>query len=522
MLQSELLSVMKRKGELLPRYAKPTEENLEAARNLIETYKQHIGEKKKTLKTIVTELEGKGSQFRFIRGLSTLLDRKSTYSCDCKVDPIELRRKIFQAAQIYGLATTAAKRAEILSRIASESGLTVDQVEEAFYGDLDGELILREVASLSDTELLAEYNLSLTQTLLFNCTELSFSASGNWQRTFHALKKLGLIYDVTPENGYTVKIDGPASLFKLTRRYGVAIAKLLPIIVANNEWTLSAKVFWKYDNEIYNFKIDSKKHGALLKKPYMPVVSYDSEAEEKFASQFEALNSDWTLRREPEPVPAGKQVIIPDFSMERSGVKIYVEIMGFWTESYLLRKIEKLKQVGVKMLLLVNEALACEKLSVLEKYSQLNLIVYRNKIPWAQILRYLEIAFEDTKNREIEFLKTMPIKFTEDVLQFDEFAARVSVSVEAVKTVLTANPPDGYIAFQGGLVSKAKLAQINKLLEEHLPESGKMPLTEATKIIEDQGVTDTTSTLAALNYRINWQGISIHQAQVIKLDKKHA
>lgn len=134
----------------------------------------------------------------------------------------------------------------------------------------------------------------------------------------------------------------------------------------------------------------------------------------------------------------------------------------------------------------------------------------------------LEIAFENTKNREIEFLKTMPIKFTEDVLQFDEFAARVSVSVEAVKTVLTANPPDGYIAFQGGLVSKAKLAQINKLLEEHLPESGKMPLTEATKIIEDQGVTDTTSTLAALNYRINWQGISIHQAQVIKLDKKHA
>jgi predicted nuclease of restriction endonuclease-like RecB superfamily len=119
------------------------------------------------------------------------LDRKSTYSCDCKVDPIELRRKIFQAAQIYGLATTAAKRAEILRRIASESGLTVDQVEEAFYGDLDGELILREVASLSDTELLAEYNLSLTQTLLFNCTELSFSASGNWQRTFHALKKLG-------------------------------------------------------------------------------------------------------------------------------------------------------------------------------------------------------------------------------------------------------------------------------------------------------------------------------------------
>ncbi len=517
MLQSELLSVMKRKGELLPRYAKPTDENLEAARNLIETYKQHIGEKKKTLKTIVTELEGKGSQFRFIRGLSALLDRKSIFSCDCKVDPIELRRKIFQASQTYGLATTAAKRRQILGQVASKSGLTAAQVEEAFYGDLDGELVLREVASLSETELLAEYNLSLTQTLLFNCTELSFSASGNWQRTFFVLKKLGLIYDVTPENGLTVKIDGPASLFKLTRRYGVAIAKLLPVIVANTEWSLSAKVFWKYDNEICSFKIDSKKHGALLKRPYMPTVSYDSEAEEKFASQFDALSSGWTLRREPEPVPAGKQVIIPDFSMERGGIKIYVEMMGFWTEGYLLRKIEKLKQVNVKMLLLINEALACEKLAALEKYNQLNLIFYRTKIPWAQVLRYLEAAFEDTKQREIEFLQTLPIQFTEDVLQFDEFAARVGVSVAAVKTVLTANPPDRYVAFQGCLISKGKLAQISKQLDERLPESGKMPLTEATKIIEDQGVSDTTSTLAALNYRINWQGISIQQAQVIKL-----
>jgi predicted nuclease of restriction endonuclease-like RecB superfamily len=517
MLQSELLSVMKRKGELLPRYAKPTDENLQAARNLIDTYKRHIGEKKKTLKTIVTELEGKGAQFRFIRGLSALLDRKSTFSCDCKVDPIDLRRKIFQASQIDGPATTIAKRIQILSNVAAETGLTTTQIEEAFYGDLDGELVLQEVASLSETELLAEYNLSLTQTLLFNCTELVFSASGNWQRIFYTLKKLGLLYEVTQENGITVKIDGPASLFKLTRRYGMAIAKLLPVIVANEQWNLSAKVFWKYDNEICSFKLESKKHGALLKKPYMPTVVYDSEVEEKFAAQFKALSSAWTLRREPEPVIAGKQVIIPDFSMERGGVKIYVEIMGFWTESYLLRKVEKLKQINVKMLLLVNEALACEKLSALEKFRHFNLVVYKNKIPWAQILRYLEAEFEETKIREIEFLKTLPIKFTEDSIQFEEFAARVGISLAAVKTVLTENPPEGYTAFQSCLVSKAKLELINSQLEAQLPESGKMPLTQAIKIIEAQGVTDTTSTLAALNYRINWQGISIQQATVIKL-----
>ena len=519
MLQSTLLSVIKRKGELFLCYAKHSDENLQAARNLIETYKQHIGDKKKTLKNIITELESQGSQFRFVRGLSVLLDRKSTFSCDCKVDPVDLRRKIFLTSQSCGLATTTEKRKQLLTLVASESGLNISQIEEAFYGDLDGELILREVTNLSEAELIAEYNLSLTQSILFNCTELSFNASGNWQRTFFMLKKLGLIYEISPENGFTVKIDGPSSLFKLTRRYGVAIAKLLPFIVANDNWNLSAKVFWKYDNEICSFKIDSKRHGTILKRPWIPAVTYDSKAEENFASQFKALNSDWTLRREPEPISAGKQVIIPDFSIERSGVKIYVELMGFWTEDYLLRKIEKLKRVDAKMLLLINESLACEKLSALEEYNQLNLIFYRTKLPWAKILQYLEDAFESTKKREIKFLETLTIKFTEEVLSFEDFASRIGVSVAAIKSFLIVNPPVDYVAFQNCLIHKEKLDQINKQLELHLSESGKIPLNEATKIIETCGVSDITSTLTALNFRINWQGISIQQAQVVKLKK---
>ena len=81
-------------------------------------------------------------------------------------------------------------------------------------------------------------------------------------------------------------------------------------------------------------------------------------------------------------------MIIPDFSLEKASIKIYLEIVGFWTEEYLLRKIEKLKQVEVKMLLLVNETLACEKLSALEKRPHLDLIYYRDKISLAPILRY--------------------------------------------------------------------------------------------------------------------------------------
>jgi predicted nuclease of restriction endonuclease-like RecB superfamily len=94
----------------------------------------------------------------------------------------------------------------------------------------------------------------------------SFTASGNWQELFHAIKKFGLIYEVYKDNGLWVKIDGPASLFKLTRRYGVGIAKLLPVIIANHEWTINAKVLWRFTNEICDFKIESQKHACFTKE----------------------------------------------------------------------------------------------------------------------------------------------------------------------------------------------------------------------------------------------------------------
>ncbi len=517
MLPSDLLLVRKRKGEILPRYAKPSSSNEEAANFLIATYREHTGEKKKFLKAMVAELEDKGYEYRFVRALSLLLDRKSTFVCHSKVNPVDLRRKIFQATEQFGLPTTSENRQRILEIVASKMSLSTEEVEAHFYSDLDSELVLEKFSAPSASELLSEYNLSLTQTLLFDATELSFTASGNWQNLFHAIKKFGLIYEVYRENGFWVKIDGPASLFKLTRRYGVGIAKLIPIIIANSEWIVKAKVLWRFTNEICDFKIESQRNSVPLKKTFLTTITYDSSIEEAFASQFQALTSGWLLKREPEPVSAGKQVIIPDFSLEKAGIKIYLEIVGFWTEQYLLRKIEKLKQVESKMLLLVNEALSCEKLSALEKRPQLDLIYYRDKIPLASILKYLETKFEDVKSKEIQILQGLPIKFTEPVVAFGEFAARIGISEEAARAFLTANAPSDYVAMADVLVSNEKLLQIGRKIKEAIGEAGKLSLREAAGIIEEEGVEDSANVLVKLGYRINWRGINSEQAEISKI-----
>jgi predicted nuclease of restriction endonuclease-like RecB superfamily len=508
--------VWKRKGVIWPRYARLTEENLEVASSIIETYKRHVGEKKKVLKEFVGELEDRGFEYRFVRGLSFLLDRRSVFKCNDKINPVDLRRRIYQASAKSGLPTKPQQRARAIEIVASELNVTTQEVEQFFYADLETELILEKFDPLSPKELLEEYNLSLTQTLLFDSTELSFSASGNWQTIFYAIKRLGLIYDASKNGRFWVKIDGPASLFKLNRRYGTAIAKILPIILANSEWAVEAKILWKYTNEICAFKVESWKHRALLKNPRLSPLSYDSAVEEDFALQFEALKSGWRLKREPEPVLAGKQVLIPDFSLEKEGIKVYLEVVGFWTLEYLLRKIEKLKKVEVPMLVMVDENLACEKLAHLDEHERLNVIYYQDKIPLAPILRYLDEAFKGVHASQTGFVKDLPVVFMEPVVSFEEFAARIGVSVEAVKTALADKPPPDYIALHNNLVRKDKLEEIAKKIEAQLGPTGRLSLSDAMKIIETEGVADATHVLEVLGYRILWHGISVEKAEVFK------
>jgi hypothetical protein len=66
------------------------------------------------------------------------------------------------------------------------------------------------------------------------------------------------------------------------------------------------------------------------------------------------------------------------------------------------------------------------------------------------------------------------------------------------------------------LVSKEKLIQINIIIEECIKKSGKLFLTEATRLIEAEGVSDASCVLTQLGYKIIWHGINSEQAEVSK------
>jgi predicted nuclease of restriction endonuclease-like RecB superfamily len=514
MLLSELLLVWKRKGKIIPRYAKFSKENLNLANILIKGQIENIGKKKKNLREFIIEKESAGYHYRFIRGLAFILDRKSRFRINSKINPLKLREKIYQTTKDYGIPVTNQQRDRIIKKVASEFCLTHKELEEGLYSDLEDELTLTEFNPPSDLDLLKEYNLSLTQTLLFNATELKFTTTDNWQKIFYAIKRLGLIYEVYLNGDFWVKINGPISLFKLTKRYGTALAKLIPLITSNSKWEIEGKVLWKYTNELCTFKIESNKHDKLLKKSKIVNRYYDSQVEAKFGEQFKGLRSKWSIKREPEPIKAGKNVIIPDFSFERGKIKIFMEIVGFWTNEYVRRKIEKLKKINVKMIVVINEELACEKIKKLEESKNLKIIYYKKNIPLAPILRYLDEPFEEKKNKEVLLIKNLPLKPTEPVLYYKELAERIGVTPQAVRKALIEKTPKGYLAFPNSLVKREKIEIIKKKINEKIEKKGNISLIEAFKIIDEEQIEDNSRVIEVLGYKILWHGIKIEDAEL--------
>jgi predicted nuclease of restriction endonuclease-like RecB superfamily len=133
------------------------------------------------------------------------------------------------------------------------------------------------------------------------------------------------------------------------------------------------------------------------------LLLYDSTTEEKFARSFISYGTGWTLRREPEPLIAGTHVLIPDFRFEKDGMKVYLEVVGFWTPEYLARKINKLNSIaGVDMIVAADESLACSKLDRLK--GKALVIYYKREVPMKPIVDHLREREGSVVSKQVEKL----------------------------------------------------------------------------------------------------------------------
>ncbi|RLG57133.1 MAG: hypothetical protein DRN88_03080, partial [Candidatus Hydrothermarchaeota archaeon] len=166
MLPSELLRVTIRKGKIHPKFARITQENIEIANELIEIFKSSIGKKKEELSFKIDEIENSCRDVKFIRGLETLLLRKCEFAIKSRISPAYARELVFEEAG-NKIPTTKEERRKILKKVADELGITIAELDNSLFADLEDEQILMKFSAITPELLLKLYNLSLAQTLLF-------------------------------------------------------------------------------------------------------------------------------------------------------------------------------------------------------------------------------------------------------------------------------------------------------------------------------------------------------------------
>jgi len=516
LLPSSLLITRRWRDTIKPVYVQLNKENLGIARLLIQTYRDYVGKTKGELNGAANGLEDMGYDYRYVRGLSTLLDRRCQLEPKTTLNPVKVRRQIFKISHKEDFPTTPEARRAVLNQIAKELEITVEELEESLYGDLEDELVLKDFHPVDPEALVKQYNLSLTQTLLFYSTELSFTTIGNWQRIFGQIKWLGLIYTMwRSDGGYEVKVDGPVSLFKLNRRYGTSLAKLLPTILQNPEWRVKAKILrHKGDRRLLNLELDNTKHGGIMKalRTTEGKETYDSRVEQDFATRFRALDTGWKMIREPEPILVGRRVMIPDFGFQKGGMIVYLEVAGFWTPQYLEEKTKKLGQIGnVDMIVAANKELACQKLDKIGE--KLNIIYYKRRIPIKPILLHLKAKEERLVKEQTRRLQAEALPIQKPIVEARELAEKLGVLEDAVKETLMKREFPGYTRSGDMLIKKTKLKEIQEKIEKRL-HKGELNLVEASKIIEDEGGRRTVNILDALGYNIEWHGINPHSTKI--------
>jgi hypothetical protein len=522
MLPSNLLRAkVSRGGRIRPIYASLDVDTRVLAEKITREFRDGVRRRKGELLERLKEVENDGYDFKLVRGLSTLLERRCAFQVESALNPRMARTAVFEEASTRK-ASSLAERNHVIETVSNLLGISPEAMEKTLFSDLEDELILKDFKPLGPDLLIKYYNLSLTQTLLFKSLRVEFSATGNWKNIFKQVKRLGLIYSVEREDngtGYKITLDGPLSLFKMTERYGTSIAKLLPQIIASDSWSLKAEILARSRGRVYRFEANSEELKGLMMNVEKQVAAqeeqtqsklYDSTVEERFAESFLSCNSGWVLKREPEPLIAGTRVLIPDFSFEKHGTKIYLEVVGFWTSEYLERKISKLSSIaGVDMIIAADESLACSKLERLK--SKALVIYYKKDVPIKPIIEHLKERETPILKEQAEMLTRERITLTGDVVNLNMIARARSVSVESVRIALQDFKPDGYTRVGDLFVSRAKLEEIDQKL------AGIEKLTDALRIMEASELKEEADrVLEALGYTSIWKGMEMDKVIISK------
>ncbi len=482
MLPKDLLEVRKSKGKIYPKFA--DERYISLAERVIEVFISGKGKKYGLVLSILKSLEN-ARNYRKVRGFARIMDRFCEKACMFdSPDPAEVRLFLFKR----GYTTTKKERQQAIEYAAEHFNTTPQIIEKAMFADKEEEFIITDVKYISPEMLIKLYNLSLLQTTLFNSLRLTFWISSGHKDVFRRIKWLGLMYDLYNKNGQTiVEITGVASILKMTRKYGVSMAKLIPSIIKSGEWWIKADILDDNTKRVYHLEVDNEYSNLFPEQEEK--IEYDSSLEKEFAGNIKAI-MDVEVIREPGVIKSGKYAFIPDFLIKAGEKEVYVEIVGFWTDEYLKKKLKKIHQANLPIIVIAREEYG-------EGESE-DVIMFSKKIPYNKVIKridhYLKGDVDD-------------IEFEGDIINLMELSKVHRVPVSQISRKI----PERYILAGSYAVKQEVFERLKKEVKEVNPRR----LSDITPILKKYGV--GSDILQAMGYEVKWTSLSEENANIRKI-----
>jgi len=396
-------------GEVRPLFIDMSEQRYrETASELIQLFEGHLGEPKGELEDAIDELTVADTDYKIVQGLAKLLTDECEFEVQAGAEPTEIRQRLFEKANdnypIVRQPTLGedTQKLEIYSAVADELGISLEECYRGMYADLEGNKRLvrfddqtidgydADENSASRTKLtgnskqeydqrehtvdwlLARYNLALAQAVLYDASEMRIRVWDSFGTVFSYMKLFGLMHRIFPidtagnrvsdthrADGYEAVLDGPASLFRKSQKYGIRMANFLPALPLCDHWELTAEIS-DDDSASKTNQLTLDDTDGLVSH-YSSGQEFDSDVEQTLAQKWERATTDWELHREADVFDLGDEVMIPDFAIEHpDGRRVIMEIIGFWTPEYLSSKLTKIRQVDAdNFILATSERLDC-------------------------------------------------------------------------------------------------------------------------------------------------------------------
>ena len=279
-----------------------------------------------------------------------------------------------------------ASRAQALERAAAELRVRPDQLEAALLADLPGERLIEFREPPPDSQELAlRANLVLAQSLLQRALFVTLTLEGQSRAVIRQAHLKGLLCACDADGDTArITISGPLALHRRTTLYGRALAELAAILPWTARFHCEVRCVIRGCEELVVLR-----SGDPLRPGPMP-RRHDSKLEAWFAKDFARLAPDWHVLREPAPLRAHDAWVFPDFLLRHrtiAGRECLLEIVGFWTQEYLRKKLAQMRAITApRLILCIDEARGC---SPGELPQGTILVPFRRRIDAAAVLAAL-------------------------------------------------------------------------------------------------------------------------------------